>query len=33
MRERIRIENRAMPVRVLTAGEGADRRVVGAAGT
>ncbi|MFF3333327.1 fumarate reductase/succinate dehydrogenase flavoprotein subunit [Streptomyces sp. NPDC002888] len=32
MRERIRIENRVMPVRVLTAGEGADRRAVGAAG-
>ncbi|KOX01570.1 oxidoreductase [Streptomyces sp. NRRL B-1140] len=32
MRERIRIENRVMPVRVLTAGEGRDRRAVGAAG-
>ncbi|WP_328842172.1 fumarate reductase/succinate dehydrogenase flavoprotein subunit [Streptomyces europaeiscabiei] len=32
MRERIRIENRVMPVRVLTAGRGADRRAVGAAG-
>ncbi|MDX3671695.1 fumarate reductase/succinate dehydrogenase flavoprotein subunit [Streptomyces europaeiscabiei] len=32
MRERIRIENRVMPVRVLTAGQGADRRAVGAAG-
>ncbi|MEU3890972.1 fumarate reductase/succinate dehydrogenase flavoprotein subunit [Streptomyces sp. NPDC029041] len=32
MRERIRIENRVMPVRVLTAGEGEDRRAVGAAG-
>ncbi|MFF3498495.1 fumarate reductase/succinate dehydrogenase flavoprotein subunit [Streptomyces sp. NPDC003247] len=32
MRERIRIENRVMPVRVLTAGEGPDRRAVGAAG-
>ncbi|QFQ99700.1 fumarate reductase/succinate dehydrogenase flavoprotein subunit [Streptomyces phaeolivaceus] len=32
MRERIRVENRVMPVRVLTAGEGADRRAVGAAG-
>ncbi|WP_408059493.1 fumarate reductase/succinate dehydrogenase flavoprotein subunit [Streptomyces europaeiscabiei] len=32
MREKIRIENRVMPVRVLTAGEGADRRAVGAAG-
>ncbi|MCL6738664.1 fumarate reductase/succinate dehydrogenase flavoprotein subunit [Streptomyces neyagawaensis] len=32
MRERIRIENRVMPVRVLTAGEGAERRAVGAAG-
>ncbi|MFI2643311.1 fumarate reductase/succinate dehydrogenase flavoprotein subunit [Streptomyces sp. NPDC018610] len=31
MRERIRIENRLMPVRVLTAGEGEDRRAVGAA--
>ncbi|WP_019204393.1 fumarate reductase/succinate dehydrogenase flavoprotein subunit [Tsukamurella sp. 1534] len=30
MRERIRIENRVMPVRVLTAGSGADRRAVGA---
>ncbi|MDX2914224.1 fumarate reductase/succinate dehydrogenase flavoprotein subunit [Streptomyces griseiscabiei] len=32
MRERIRIENRVMPVRVLTAGEGAERRAVGAVG-
>ncbi|MFJ9714406.1 fumarate reductase/succinate dehydrogenase flavoprotein subunit [Streptomyces sp. NPDC101213] len=32
MRERIRIENRVMPVRVLTAGEGEARRAVGAAG-
>ncbi|MDX2831618.1 fumarate reductase/succinate dehydrogenase flavoprotein subunit [Streptomyces scabiei] len=32
MRERIRIENRVMPVRVLTAGEGEDRRAVGAVG-
>ncbi|MFH8802558.1 fumarate reductase/succinate dehydrogenase flavoprotein subunit [Streptomyces sp. NPDC017936] len=32
MRERIRIENRVMPVRVLTTGEGEDRRAVGAAG-
>ncbi|MGW4319395.1 fumarate reductase/succinate dehydrogenase flavoprotein subunit [Streptomyces sp. NPDC004684] len=31
MRERIRIENRLMPVRVLTAGAGAERRAVGAA--
>lgn len=30
MRERIRIENRVMPVRVLTTGSGADRRAVGA---
>ncbi len=32
MRERIRIENRVMPVRVLSAGEGENRRAVGAAG-
>ncbi|MGW4438673.1 fumarate reductase/succinate dehydrogenase flavoprotein subunit [Streptomyces sp. NPDC004596] len=32
MRERIRIENRVMPVRVLTAGEGEARRAVGAVG-
>ncbi|GAA4382624.1 fumarate reductase/succinate dehydrogenase flavoprotein subunit [Tsukamurella soli] len=31
MREKIRIENRIMPVRVLTAGEGDERRAVGAA--
>ncbi|BDH57869.1 hypothetical protein MTP03_28080 [Tsukamurella sp. PLM1] len=30
MRERIRIENRVMPVRVLTTGSGSDRRAVGA---
>ncbi|MEU6379957.1 fumarate reductase/succinate dehydrogenase flavoprotein subunit [Streptomyces sp. NPDC046909] len=32
MRERIRIENRVMPVRVLTTGEGEARRAVGAVG-
>ncbi|MEV7691550.1 fumarate reductase/succinate dehydrogenase flavoprotein subunit [Streptomyces bungoensis] len=32
MRERIRIENRVMPVRVLTAGQGEKRRAVGAVG-
>ncbi|MGW3360728.1 fumarate reductase/succinate dehydrogenase flavoprotein subunit [Streptomyces bungoensis] len=32
MRERIRVENRVMPVRVLTAGQGEKRRAVGAVG-
>jgi succinate dehydrogenase/fumarate reductase flavoprotein subunit len=32
VRTKVQIENRVMPVRLLTSGEGAERRVVGAAG-
>jgi succinate dehydrogenase/fumarate reductase flavoprotein subunit len=32
VRSKVRIENRVMPVRLLTSGDGPDRRVVGAAG-